>query len=184
MKKYVFIANGFKPTKQERNSREKIKLTNYSLPCLEAANKMGYEIYYGVNRSKPEELNSDMDIKLYDEHIYRNLFDLRSNYIAYRNLMKLLKNEKIEVIHCNTPIGGLIGRICGKKAKIKKVIYTVHGFHFYKGAPLINRTLFMWAEKIMATWTDAIITMNQEDYKTAQTFKLKKDGHVYFINGV
>ena len=36
----------------------------------------------------------------------------------------------------------------------------------------------------MARWTDAIITMNQEDYAAAQKFKLRKGGKVYFVNGV
>ena len=90
----------------------------------------------------------------------------------------------MEVIHCNTPVGGLVGRLCGKKNKVKKVIYTAHGFHFYKGAPLFNRTVLKWAEMLMAHWTDAILTMNQEDYEAAKKFKLRKDGKVYFVHGV
>lgn len=125
-----------------------------------------------------------MDIHLYDSHTYRSLFDLKSNFIAYRNLMKLLKIGGFELLHCNTPIGGVIGRVCGKKANIKKVIYTAHGFHFYKGAPLINRTIFKWAEKIMAHYTDAIITMNLEDYEAAKEFKLRNEQKVYYIPGV
>ena len=90
----------------------------------------------------------------------------------------------MEVIHCNTPVGGMVGRFCGKKNKVKKIIYTAHGFHFYKGAPLFNRTVLKWAEMLMARWTDAIITMNQEDYAAAKKFKLRKGGKVYFVNGV
>jgi len=88
------------------------------------------------------------------------------------------------VVHCNTPIGGVLGRICGKRAKIPKIIYTAHGFHFYKGAPLINRTIFKWAEMWLARYTDAIITINQEDYQAAQKFKLRDNGKVYYIPGV
>ena len=36
----------------------------------------------------------------------------------------------------------------------------------------------------MARWTDAIITMNKEDYEAAKKFKLKKNGKVYFVHGV
>ena len=145
---------------------------------------MGYEVYFGINRANPESLPCELNVHLYDSHTYRSIFDLKSNYIAYKNLMNLLKTGNFEVIHCNTPIGGVIGRVCGKKAKIKKVIYTAHGFHFYKGAPFINRTLFKWVEQIMAHWTDAIITMNKEDYQAAQKFKLRNHGNVYYIPGV
>jgi glycosyltransferase involved in cell wall biosynthesis len=88
------------------------------------------------------------------------------------------------VIHCNTPVGGMIGRFVGKTHRVKKVIYTAHGFHFYKGAPLFNRTVLKWAEQIMAHWTDAIITINKEDYEAAKKFKLKKEGKVYYVPGV
>lgn len=64
------------------------------------------------------------------------------------------------------------------------MIYTAHGFHFYKGAPLLNRTVFKLAEKHMAHWTDAIITMNEEDYQAAKKFKLKKNGKVFKVHGV
>ncbi|MEK3749558.1 glycosyltransferase family 4 protein [Paenibacillus sp. FSL E2-8871] len=184
MKRYVFLSNSPKPTEEERKSREKIELSNVSQPYLEVALDLGYEVYFGVNRSTPQGLVCDMDIHLYDSHTYRSLFDLKSNFIAYRNLMKLLKIGGFELLHCNTPIGGVIGRVCGKKANIKKVIYTAHGFHFYKGAPLINRTIFKWAEKIMAHYTDAIITMNLEDYEAAKEFKLRNEQKVYYIPGV
>ena len=53
------------------------------------------------------------------------------------------------------------------------VIYTAHGFHFYKGAPLKNWILYYTAEKFLAHKTDLIITINQEDYNRAKKFRLK-----------
>lgn len=181
---YLFISNSSKPKKEKQNSLEKVKITNFSRPCLETAIEMGYKVFLGVNRNNPENLECELPIQLYDSHTYRSIFNLKDNIIAYKNLMKILKNNDIEVIHCNTPIGGLIGRICGKKAKIKHIIYTAHGFHFYKGAPFINNTLFKWAESLMAHWTDVIITMNEEDYQAAQKFKLKPGGKVFYVHGV
>jgi glycosyltransferase involved in cell wall biosynthesis len=184
MKKLLFISNSTKPTYEQLMSREKVKLTNVSIPCVEAALSMGYEVFMGINRINPEELDCDYNVKFYYASIYRSLFDFKSNYTAYKNLMSLLKREKIDVIHCNTPIGGLLGRLCGKMMKTPKIIYTAHGFHFYKGAPLINRTIFKWAEMWLARYTDAIITINQEDYQAAQKFKLRNNGKVYFMPGV
>lgn len=184
MKGYIFISNSSRPTEEERKSREKVRITNFSKPCLEKALELGYKVFYGVNRDNPEELESELPIYFYDSHTYRSILDLKNNYIAYKNTIKLIKKENIDVIHCNTPVGGIIGRICGKKGNVNKVIYTVHGFHFYKGAPLINRTIFKMSEWIMAHWTDVIVTINQEDYEAAKKFRLKKNGKVYKINGV
>lgn len=181
---YVFIGNTTKPTAEKYNSREMIKPSNVGRPCLQVALDMGYDVVLGVQRANPEELTCDMPVKLYDAHTYRSITAFKDNKIAYDNLNKVIRENNVEVIHCNTPVGGMVGRFCGKKNKVKKVIYTVHGFHFYKGAPLFNRTVLKWAEMLMARWTDAIITINYEDYEFAKTLKLKKNGKVYYQPGV
>ena len=184
MKGYLFISNSSKPNEEKLNSREKIVCGNVSRPCITAAIDMGYKAFMGVNRNRPEELECSLPVTLFDAHTYRSLTDFKSNYTAYKNLMKVHKNNSIEVIHCNTPIGGMLGRICGKLCGVKKVIYTAHGFHFYKGAPLFNRTILKWAEHLMAHFTDAIITMNKEDFDNANKMKLRKNGKVFFVHGV
>lgn len=181
---YVFIGNSTKPSAEKSNSRDKINPSNVSAPCLETALNMGYNVWLGTNRSNPECLECTYPVNLYDSHTYRSIFAVKDNYIAYKNLSKVVKEGKVEVIHCNTPVGGMVGRFVGKIHRVKKVIYTAHGFHFFKGAPLFNRTVLKWAEQIMAHWTDAIITMNKEDYDAAKKFKLKKGGKVFFVHGV
>lgn len=184
--RYLFISNSNKPTLEKSKSREAFTPGNVSKPCLETAHEMGYEVWMGLNREHPEEIKVNMDfpVHLYDSHTYRDILNLRDNYVAYKNAMKVLRQGDFKVIHCNTPIGGVIGRLCGKRARVEKVIYTVHGFHFYEGAPLLNRTILKWAEMFMAHWTDAILTMNQEDYEAAQKFKLRNHGKVYYVPGV
>ncbi len=185
MASYVFVANSTKPNEEKRKSRESIKLSTVNRPCLNAAKDMGYDLILGVNRDNPQELSCDeLPLACYDSHTYRSITAFKDNKIAYKNLCNVLKNNDVEVIHCNTPIGGLVGRLAAKKHKIKKVIYTAHGFHFYKGAPLFNRTVLKWAEKWMAHHTDAIITMNREDYEAAKQFKLRNGGKVYLVHGV
>ena len=181
---YVFIGNGTKPTAEKYKSREPVNPGNVSAPCIKAALSLGYEAYLGVNRYNPQELECTLPVKLYDQHTYRSITAFGDNKAAYNNLCKVIKEGNIEFIHCNTPVGGMVGRLAGKKHKVKKIVYTAHGFHFYKGAPLFNRTVLKWAEKLMARWTDAIITMNNEDFESAKKFKLKKGGKVYFVHGV
>ena len=64
-----------------------------------------------------------------------------------------------------------------------QVIYTAHGFHFFKGAPLINWLIYYPIEKWLSKYTDKLITINKEDYELAinKKFKAKK---IYKINGV
>lgn len=186
MKKgYLFISNGRVVPREQELSLEPVKTGSFEAPCMYAANELGYKLYMGINREYADQLKSvDYDITFYNQHIYRNIFNLRDIRIGYKNLCRFLEEHPdVDVIHCNTPIGGVLGRICGRKYG-KKVIYMAHGFHFYKGAPLLNRTLFKFIEWWMAHKTDCLITINQEDYEAAKRFKLNKGGQVYKVNGV
>lgn len=185
-KGYLFVANGSKPSLQQAESREPITIGSFALSSVEAAIELGYGIFFGINRNHPKEIQciNFPNTTFYDQHSYRNPFAVKDNWIAYKNLCRLLaEHPEIEVIHCNTPVGGLVGRLAGRKFK-KKVIYTVHGFHFYNGAPLINRTVFKWLEQWLAHYTDAIITINHEDYEAAQKLHYKKGGRAYYVPGV
>lgn len=99
------------------------------------------------------------------------------NIKALKKLEKLVEKEKYDFIECHTPIGGVFGRILGKKYKIP-VIYTAHGFHFYKGAPLLNWLLYYPVEKFLAPYTNCLITINKEDFYFASN-KLKAQKVVY-----
>lgn len=184
MKGYVFLSNSPKPTVQEQLSRTDVKLTNVSRPCLKAAIDMGYTVYFGINRSNPNELKCELPVKMFDSHTYRDLLNIKDNIIAYKNLSEVVKNNNIKVIHCNTPIGGLIGRLVGTRYNVDKIIYTVHGFHFFQGQSFFKNLIFKFSEKVLARFTDVIITINEEDYQAAKKFKLKKNGKIFKVHGV
>ena len=96
-----------------------------------------------------------------------------------------MKREKFDAIHCNTPSGGVLGRLAGKKCKVRKIIYQAHGFHFYKDAPKKNWLIYYPIEKWLAKYTDALITINNEDYELAKSkFQLRHNGKVYYVPGV
>ena len=184
-KGYLFICNSTKPTPEQSVSTEN-NINTFSLAPLLSAKALGYKLYKGINRQYPEKvIDNEFGITFYDQHTYRNMFAICDNWIAFRNLCEFLKQHpEIEVIHCNTPIGGVIGRICGRLYGIKTIIYTAHGFHFFKGAPLFYRTVLRCIEHLLAHWTDVIITMNNEDYSAAKKMKLRKSGKVYKVHGV
>lgn len=105
------------------------------------------------------------------------------NIKAYKELKKIIEQENYDVIHCNTPMGGIVTRLAAKNTRKKgtKVFYTAHGFHFYKGASKKNWLVFYPIEKFFARYTDKLITINREDYKLAsERFK----SSVEYIHGV
>ncbi|MCD1161124.1 glycosyltransferase family 4 protein [Peribacillus frigoritolerans] len=108
----------------------------------------------------------------------------KQNFTAYKKLKKIIQNEQYDLVHTHTPIASACVRLACRKMVNVKVIYTAHGFHFYKGAPLRNWIIFYSMERIVAHFTDSIITMNKEDFNAAKKMKLKTNDSVYKINGI
>lgn len=105
------------------------------------------------------------------------------NLKAYKELKHIIDEGEYDIIHCHTPVGAMLTRLAAKQARKQgtKVFYTAHGFHFYKGAPVINWILYYPVEKWLSRYTDVLITINKEDYERAKTFKA---GKVCYVPGV
>ncbi len=107
----------------------------------------------------------------------------KDNRKAYRQVLNLLEEDTYDALICTTPIGGLIGRLAARRKGIGRVVYFVHGFLFFRGAPLVNRTLYKWQERWMAHMTDAMITITEEDFAAARRMKLRGGGPVRMVHG-
>ena len=105
------------------------------------------------------------------------------NRKAYKQLLNIIEEYKIEAVVCSTPIGGALARLAARKKHISPVVYEAHGFLFFKGAPLINRTVYKWEEDILAHYTDVLITITEEDYQAAQKLKIRSGRKPYIVHG-
>lgn len=164
-------------------------VSSFSIAAVIVAKRLGIEFHLAGNFSGTEKEKLDQDRKKYGIQIHQ--VDLErspyspKNYKAYKQVVNIIRENKIEYIHCNTPIGGLLGRLAGKKCKVKKVIYQAHGFHFYGGAPKKNWLIYYPIEKWLAHYTDVLITINSADFKLAKSkLKLRRNGKVCYVHGV
>ena len=106
------------------------------------------------------------------------------NVRAIKQLKKIVSENKYDIVHCHTPIAAMCTRIACRRARKSgtRVIYTAHGFHFFRGAPKKNWLLYYPVEKLCARFTDVLITINREDYDLAKR-KLRA-GRVEYVAGV
>ena len=154
----------------------------FNIPNIKLLISMGYEVQVACNFDDRSSLSDEKVALLKDKLTslgvkYHNIPFERmplkpQNLKAYTQLKSLIDSEKFDLIHCHTPVGGIITRFAAAKSRKKngtKVIYTAHGFHFFEGAPLINWLIYFTAEKLCSYFTDTIITINKEDYNNAQT---------------
>lgn len=153
-------------------------------PLMRMLKENGWEIHVAArnNLAEKDTLTLDYPDIIYDLPFQRSPFDLR-NLRAYQQLKAILKQTHYDVIHCNTPVGGILTRMAARKYRKTgtEVFYTAHGFHFYKGAPRINWLVYYPIEKHFAGYTDKLITVNQEDYELAKKHFFCE---VYHIHGV
>jgi len=147
---------------------------------IEVLKSLGYEVHAAANYSDANERLDALGIVRHHIDIERSPFSLY-NLKAYKQLKKLMRAGEFDAVHCHSPLGGVLGRLAARSMGISKVIYTAHGFHFFKGAPLINWLLYYPIEKFLSRYTDALITINKEDYDRAQKFNAKE---VVYVPGI
>lgn len=116
---------------------------------------------------------------IYNISCTRFPFDI-GNIKAIKEIKNIVRKNHYDIVHCHTPIAAACTRIACRNLRSKgtKVFYTAHGFHFYIGASFINWLLYYPIEKVLAKWTDLLITINQEDYQRASA-KFKAEEIVY-----
>lgn len=173
MKKVLFVATVVK-----------LHIMVFHIPYLEWFKKNGYEVHVAARNDYD---NKDECIIPFCDRFHDLPFERspirKNNLQVYKDLKNIIDTEQYEIIHCHTPMGGAIGRLAARSARKKgtKVIYTAHGFHFFKGAPLVNWLAYYPAERWLARHTDVLITINTEDYEIAKKFKVNR---IEYVPGV
>jgi len=155
---------------------------------IELLQGMGYEVHCAANMDHPG--SEGMGEYFFQHNVIFHQVDFSSykpvskeTLIAFYEMRKLKNEYNFQVVHCHTPIVGVIVRCLfnGRRRRGCKVIYTTHGFYFHKNSSWKTWFVFYNIENAMSRFCDAIITINREDYRNAQKMRCKR---VFHINGV
>ena len=159
-------------------------ICQFHKPLVEVLHAHDCEVHVAARNNLAEKNGLKLDFveKVYDVPFSRSPKSA-DNLKAEKLLKKIINEGHYDVIHCNTPMGGIITRIAARQARKNgaRLIYTAHGFHFYKGAPKKNWMTFYPIEKYFSRKNDTLITITHEDYKLA---KEKFHCQVEHIHGV
>lgn len=166
-KKVLFVANIHK------------HFLAFHLPYLKWLKEQGVEVHVAAS-------GCDTIVPYVDKQfdICFDRFPLKvKNIKAYRQLKKIIDSEQYDFVNCHTSICSAITRIASinaRKIGSTKLLYTVHGFDFSKESNWKSWVLYYPIEKFLSRYTDAMITINQEDYeiilnnrfKNKETFRI------------
>lgn len=154
----------------------------FLIPHIKTLIDEGHQVDVAFNidqEVKPEIY--EMGCKIYQLPLQRSPLK-KDNFRAYRMLKNIIISEGYDLVHTHTPVASAIVRLVCRNLNTVRVFYTAHGFHFFKGAPILNWLIYYPVEKWLAKYTDTLITINKEDYGRAKSkFKAKR---VEYIPGV
>lgn len=154
----------------------------FLIPHIKMLVDYGHKVDVAFNIEQPVNPEIyELGCKVHSISFRRNPLNI-SNFLGYKRLRKLIQNEKYDLVHTHTPIASACVRLACRKLKNVNVFYTAHGFHFYKGAPIINWLLYYPIERWLSKYTDVLITINKEDYNRAKHFF--KARRIEYVPGV
>jgi glycosyltransferase involved in cell wall biosynthesis len=90
----------------------------------------------------------------------------------------LLKNRNFDIIHTHSSKAGFIARLAAKLNKIPVIIHTVHGFAFNDFMNVYKKNFFIYVEKILATWTDVLITVSNLNKNKIVDLNIAKEENI------
>jgi len=158
----------------------------FQTPYLKLFKDNGYIVHVAAKWTSGDNYSLPYCDHFYNLSIERNPLKL-GNINAIKELKRIILENKYECISCHTPMGGVVTRLASKKARKEfgtRVIYTAHGFHFYKGAPLLNWLIYYPIEWYLAKFTDTLITINTEDFELAKRKFSKRCKDIQYVPGV
>jgi len=159
-------------------------IAQFHQPAIDLLKQSGYEVHVAARNNLAEKPGLSLGgvDRVIDVPFERSPLSPR-NLLAARRLRRVLRDTDYDLIHCNTPVAGLLTRLCGQRSRRRgaRMIYTAHGFHFYKGAPLLNWLVYYPIEWLSAFGTDVLITINHEDHRRASRFPARS---VEYVPGV
>lgn len=166
MKKIIFVTNtaGF---------------SKFNAPFMQWLKEQGWR----VDNAAPGIEIGEVDHQ-YNLPIERSPFSMK-NIESYQKLKKILDENKYDIIHCHTAVGALLARLAAiktKKLNRTKILYTAHGFHFFKGSPISYWFTFFLIELLLAPLTNVLVTINEEDFQLGKKYKMGKK--IFKIDGV
>jgi glycosyltransferase involved in cell wall biosynthesis len=117
------------------------------------------------------------------EHLTRSM-DPREDLRAARELYRLFKELKPDVVHTHNPKPGWLGRPAARAARVPAVVNTVHGLYAQPSDGRTLRTMVRVLERGAATCSHAELIQNPEDTATLARWGVPSERLFDLGNGI
>jgi glycosyltransferase involved in cell wall biosynthesis len=161
-----------------------ITIRSFLLPFIKHFKSLGWQV-----DGMAQGLTTDSEVvtacdRVWDIQWSRNVLDPRNLFSGVSRVKEVVAQENYDLVHVHTPIAAFVTRYALKDFPNTQVIYTAHGFHFYRGGSRLKNLIFLGLEKLAGAWTDYLITINQEDATAAKQYHFLPSERIYYTRGI
>jgi glycosyltransferase involved in cell wall biosynthesis len=165
-----------------------ITLEAFLLPFADHFRAQGWRIDALANGAASDpRLDGHFDERL-DVAWSRNPFAPSNLLGAARRVREIVTAGGYDIVHVHTPVASFVTRYALRSRRRRPgapvVIYTCHGFHFYRGQAALPHALFRTMERVASRWTDYLVTVNAEDFDAARELGGIERERVRLIPGI
>jgi glycosyltransferase involved in cell wall biosynthesis len=155
-------------------------------PYAEHLRARGWRVDGAANGATTDaEIQGRFDV-LHELPVSRSLRDVHGLIAGERALVEILEGG-YDIVHVHTPIASFLTRWAAHRTPADRrpgVVYTAHGFHFFRGGSRLSNGLFLTAERVAGRWTDRLVVINDEDLEAARRHRIVPPSHLVRMRGI
>ncbi|MGQ9682323.1 MAG: glycosyltransferase [Anaerolineae bacterium] len=162
-----------------------VTLRSFLLPFAEHYRARGWRVEAMANGVSACEVCQQAFDSVWEVPWSRNPLSALLDGAACRRVREVCAKGRYDIVHVHTPVAAFVTRAALRDALLRpKVVYTAHGFHFYRGGPVLRNAVFQLAERLAGRWTDYLVVINHEDLAAARRLRLVPPERVVYMPGI
>jgi glycosyltransferase involved in cell wall biosynthesis len=159
-------------------------IRDFTIPYIRYFKQLGWQVDgMAHDITHDSECIAELD-SVWEIQWSRNALDPRNFWRGVARVKEVVAQENYDLVHVHTPIAAFVTRYALKDFPKTQVIYTAHGFHFYRGGNPLKNFIFLGLEKLAGKWTDYLVTINKEDETAAKKYRFLPEERIIYTPGI
>lgn len=113
---------------------------------------------------------------------FQREISLKADYAAYKEIKKIIKEFKPDIVHTHASKAGAIGRLAAIHCKVPVIIHTFHGhvFHSYFGK--LKTNFYKFIERYLARKSTAIVAISsKQKIELSEIFEIAPKEKIHIV---
>lgn len=113
---------------------------------------------------------------------FQRAINLKADYQAYKEIKKLIKEFKPDIVHTHASKAGAVGRLAAIHCKVPIIIHTFHGHVFHSYFGFFKTEFYKFIERYLAKRSSAIVAISKKQkQELCEQFKIVEAKKVHIV---